>query len=135
MPLPEGWRRIRKGERGYSASARTYYDPRGRVRSRRAADNERLRSYGWRNKRDFDTRGQKHIDRGYMKWAQMALETGDVDPSEIRRSDSEFNRLFLDFRADPNDKSPTGPLAQLLVAAGLREPEWTWDVDDTPETA
>lgn len=132
MPLPDGWRRIKPGEPGYSRSARTYYDSEGRIRSRRAADNERLRASGWRNKRDFDTRmTNPKRNRGYARWADFAF-THDIPNAELNRSDSEFNRLFLDFRADPNNTAPDGPLAIFLTYIGLREPEWTWDVGDTP---
>lgn len=134
MPLPEGWRRIRRGEPGYSATRRTYYDPRGRVRSRRAADNERLRSSGWANKRDFDTRKTARKHRGYARWAESAIDN-DIPESEINKADSEFNRLYLDARAENFDTSPQGAFAFFLTFVGLREPDWEWDVGDTPETS
>lgn len=135
MALPEGWRRIRRGEEGYSATARTYYDPEGRIRSRRAADNERIRAEGWESKRDFDTRFRARKNRGYARWADAALEAGEIDEEDLRSSKSEFNRLFLDFRNDPSNRSPDGPLALLLVYIGLRTPDATWDVGDTPVMA
>jgi hypothetical protein len=134
MPLPDGWRRIRKGEEGYSSTARTYFDPEGRIRSRRAADNERLRESGWGSKRDFDRRYYARKDRGYNRWQGIASEA-DVPESEIRQSDSEFNRLFLDARADNFAPNPDGAFALFLTYIGLRDPDWTWDVGDTPLTA
>lgn len=134
MALPEGWRRISRGEPGYSRTARTYYDPRGRIRSRRAADNERLRESGWRNKRDFDLRREKRANRGYRRWAEKAIEN-DVPESEIRKADSEFNRLFLDTKADNFDPTPGGAFDIFLQYIGLRQPEWQWDVGDTPEVS
>lgn len=134
MALPEGWRRIKRGEPGYSASARTYYDPAGRVRSRRAADNERIRSSGWESKRDFDTRFTARKNRGYARWAEAGIDDANMPDSEVRQADSEFNRLFLDFRADPGNNSPDGPLATLLAYIGLRDEDSTVDVGDTPVT-
>lgn len=134
MPLPDGWRRIRKGEEGYSPTARTYYDPEGRIRSRRAADNERLRSSGWTNKRDFDLRFTARKDRGYDRWAESGIDAG-MPESELRQADSEFNRLFLDARADNFSPNPDGAFAVFLTYIGLRQPDWTWDVGDTPLTS
>lgn len=133
MPLPEGWRRIKPGEPGYSRSARTYYDSEGRIRSRRAADNERLRNVGWSSKRDFDTRFTARSKRGYARWAEAA-RANDVPESEITRSDSEFNRLFLDAKADNFQDSPQGAFSLFLQYIGLRRPEWDWNVGDTPVT-
>lgn len=131
MALPEGWRRIRQGEEGYSATARTYYDPEGNVRSRRAADNERIRESGWTSKRDFDTRFTDRKKRGYARWALSAEDNG-VPFDEITQADSEFNRLFLDARADGFSEAPDGAFALFLTYIGLRQPDWTWDVGDTP---
>lgn len=131
MALPEGWRRIRRGEPGYSPTARTYLDPAGRIRSRRAADNERIRALGWESKRDFDSRFTARKHRGYARWALTAEDNG-IPFDEIRKADSEFNRLFLDAKAERFDESPTGAFALFLSYVGLREPDWTWDVGDTP---
>jgi hypothetical protein len=54
--------------------------------------------------------------------------------ADVKRLDSEFNRRFVEF-VKSKDNTPTGNRAQFLVDAGLREPDWGWDVGETDEYA
>ena len=48
------------------------------------------------------------------------------------RSDPEFRRLYHGFATSRN-KSASGPIARALVAIGRRNPEWTFNVGDSPK--
>ena len=56
--------------------------------------------------------------------------SGKVTPPLTR---SEFEKLYIEAKKDGfNDLSPTGALAKLLVAVGLRDADATYNVGNTP---
>ena len=102
--------------------------------SRRTYENERVQKVGWRNWSDYQ-RARKSDD--YNRLVNRAI----VERGETRRDigpESEFSQLYLEMEADQEvrqgdrDLSPEGPLAQMLIYVGLRDPEATYDVGDTP---
>lgn len=101
--------------------------------SRRTYENERVQKAGWRNWSDYQ-RARKSDDYNRLvnrAIVEQGLTRRDIGP------ESEFSQLYLEMEAEKEisgerDLSPEGPLARMLVYVGLRDPEWEWDVGDTP---
>lgn len=130
MALPDlpGYERLR------GDSARRVVDTStGEILSRREYENRRFEAAGWESWRDYQNRAK---DPAYMRWSLEAASEQKKTVRDIRHSDSEFNRLFLQARDAKFDrtakgKNPRGPFAKLLVYAGLRQEGETRDVGDS----
>lgn len=139
MALP-GWKRTPgKSER---------YVPPARERERLAASGK-LRSDGTVSRRQYENyRAQK---AGWSSWSDYQrtrksddynrlLNIGIANRGLSRRDigvESDFSRLSNEVRQARADNAadlydPDGPLADLLVYVGLRQPDDYWDVGDTP---
>jgi hypothetical protein len=118
---------VPKSDPRWSPTKRLYFDPQGRVQPRRKYDDARLQSFGWKNKADFDTRFLPRVgerkNRGYRRWAEAGIRTGKISEKDVRKMDSEFNRLFLAMRDDDFDTDPDGSFADFLLFIGLRRPD------------
>lgn len=69
-------------------------------------------------------------------WIRRAAKATGRTPNAIRQ-DPEFRQSWTNFHMVNKDNrknlEPTGPLAKILVAAGLRDPNATYRVGDTPK--
>lgn len=69
-------------------------------------------------------------------WIRRAANKTGRTPNAIRQ-DPQFRQAWtqhhLANKDDRTDKSASGTLAKLLVAAGLRDPKATYNVGDTPD--
>ncbi len=134
-----GWKRLPgRNER--------YIDPSGKEVSRRQYENERARHSGWRNWSDYQ---QTRKSDDYNRWVKRAIDEQGLTRRDIGPG-TEFSRQYLqvsamrqlqnqsvegetDYEIAENAlNSPDGPLAQLLISAGLRPPDAEYDVGDTP---
>lgn len=113
MP-PPGW----KGRRAKDGSI-----------SRRQYENHRLRAYGWHTWSEY----QRAADSDdYRRWKGEYADKNKGDPyASYTGPDSEFAEFFLRAKRSGWDTDADGPFADLLIATGHREPEWSWDVGET----
>lgn len=141
MALP-GWRRAPGTGR-----RERYINPAGEEVSRRQYENARAQSAGWRNWSDYQ-RARKSDD--YLRWIGRTSGEAGVSPSQLAGPESEFSQNYLTVSmlrqrqagliegepdwevAERRLTDPDGPLAQLLVDAGLRPPDADYDVGQTP---
>lgn len=69
-------------------------------------------------------------------WIRASANKTGRSPNAIRQ-DPEFRQAWTEFsiisKHDRKNKSPTSPLAKILVAAGLRDPNAKYNVGDTPD--
>lgn len=130
--------------RGYTrlpGTARQYRTPSGRVISRYQYDSIRARAAGWRNRAEVERFRQSPEGSA---WHFRLTEAG-ADATYSGRGmrsarDLERERATGTYgggedatgRQIREDRSPTGPLAGLLVELGRRDPTWQFDVGDTP---
>lgn len=127
MPLP-GWTKL-------GGSAQRYRTPEGREVSRRQYENVRAQQAGWKNWSQYQRTRRK--DDNYLKWWGRAKGAGTVPMNQKASPVSEFSKKYLAVQKaragnDPDLYDPDGPLADLLIYTGDREPDWEWDVGDTP---
>lgn len=139
MPLGD-WKRVR-------GSAERYRPPPGRISelrnagkvradgtvSRRTYENERAKRAGWRNWSDYQ-RTRKSDD--YNRLLNVGIANRGLGRKDIG-VESGFSKLLLGVRRARRDNSadlfdPDGPLADLLVYVGLRQPDDYWFVGETP---
>lgn len=132
---------------------RRYRTPSGKTISRREYDNRRLKKLGWKNRYEME---QFRQSGKYNKWYKRLVESGkkpseltgfstwavtirDTDPDRAEKEVQDIRKEYPKSRAgrkradvDPRLRNPDGPLAELLVALGLRDSEDEWAVGDTP---
>jgi len=70
-------------------------------------------------------------------WLRRGAKASPGKTANDLRRDPEVRRAYTQFhninKGDKKDKTPKGPLAQLLVALGLRDESDTHNVGDTPK--
>lgn len=126
----KGWRKIPgKSERYKPPDS---YDgptgPNGTV-SRRQYENYRMRQYGWRSWAEYQH--DANTD-DYRRWkGEYAANQKGQPEGSYRGPHSEFAEYYLRAKRSGWSKDANGPLADLLILTGHREPEWEWDVGDT----
>lgn len=146
------YRPLRKGELGYSKTARRYVsDTTGRIISVREFQKHATRTSpppktvpgtaaptsvgaiqvastraGKTRYKEFITIYQRNANIERAKQGLPPLTRRDV----IRNS--EFKAAYKIIARGKKDKSPNGPLASALVTMGLRKPEWQFPVGESP---
>lgn len=130
---------------------KTYRDPfddtkheKGEILSNRQGRNvqtqERIqyRSYSQYNREwSPTTRIRTEEEKERNAWLRRGSKASGRSTNALR-TDSEVRASYIQLHNIPKEhrkdnKSPTGPLAQLLVALGLRDEDDTHDVGDTPK--
>lgn len=117
---------------GYSklpGKASRYRTPEGTTISRRQYENLRFRKAGWRNWSDYQRTAKT---RDYRRWVEAAAKEHNVSARKFKNPDSHFNQLYLDARNADWDHTADGSFADLLTYLGLRQPDASYDVGDTP---
>lgn len=129
----------RKGWTKLPGSSERYVSPEGQVVSRRQYDNKRAQAAGYRNRSEFEAR---YEDPSY-RWAIERIQLqkfGAINEANRKRIDrigTQESQMIHKAqetgwgRVDRSDRTPNGPMAQLLVAMGLRDPSATYAVGDT----
>jgi hypothetical protein len=98
------------------------------------------KSYGWNNASEYQrfSRAASGLGGMHAEGAKLAISTmlnagmDVIDRSEFLR-DPAHRLLLIRLAQNPDAKEYNKPLAQWLLALGLREPSWKWDVGDTPK--
>jgi len=126
----------RKGWTKLQGTAERYLSPSGEVVSRRQYDNLRAQAAGWSNRSQFERR---YEDKTYL-WAfrQYQREHG-MTIRQARSQDRMGGELNKKLRAaqatgwgkTAAGRDPRGPMSQLLIEMGLRDPSATYAVGDT----
>jgi len=143
LPEPKGYRRLSPRELeglGLSGKSRAVRTPTGDIISRRQFENLRLQSRtpnqaGWRSWSQFQLSRKSKL---YQYDIGLALKNHpEVDRKEMRKIDSDFNRLYIESRPLFKDRKsnayrdPNGLVAQYLTYLGLRDEGDAWDVGET----
>lgn len=126
----------RKGWTKLAGSAERYLSPSGEVVSRRQYDNARAKEEGWENRSQYERR---YEDNTYL-WAFRQYQRNNrlnIQQARARdRMGGELNKKLRAAQATGWGKTkagrdPRGPMSQLLVEMGLRDPSATYAVGDT----
>ena len=126
----------RKGWTKLEGTAEQYLSPSGEIVSRRQYDNARARELGWENRSQFERRYQ---DKTYLwAWRQYRREN-NLSIGAARRADRMGGPLNKKLRAAQQTgwgktaagRDPRGPMSQLLIEMGMRDPAATYPVGDT----
>lgn len=126
----------RKGWTKLPGTAERYLSPSGEIVSRRQYDNERAKELGWENRAQFERR---YDDPTYL-WAwRRYMRENKLSIQAARRADRMGGRLSTELRKaqatgwgkTKEGRDPHGPMAQMLVDIGLRDPTATYPVGDT----
>ena len=132
-----GYTKLTRGElerAGYSPTSERYRAPSGEIVSRRQYDNARYTAAGWRNRADFERR---HNDPTYSHFIRKIARAQGTTRRAIDTPTSRDAKLLLKARAVDYGKTrrgrgAKGPMAKVLVAAGMRDPNATYPVGGTP---
>lgn len=119
MPLP-GYTRL-------PGKANRYQAPSGETISRRQYENLRFQKEGWKSWSEYQRTAKTKEYRRFV---------GNAKDENIERNPkapgSEFNQRYLAARDSGWSKDPDGDFADFLVWLGVRRPDATHDVGDTP---
>lgn len=126
----------RKGWTKLPGTAERYLSPSGEVVSRRQYDNERAKQLGWENRSQFEARYQ---DTTYLWALRKYQRENKMSIGQVRRLDRMGGPLSQKLRKaqatgwgkTKEGRSPKGPMSQLLIELGLRDPTATYAVGDT----
>lgn len=110
-------------------SSRRYRTPSGQTISRRQYENIRYGKAGFSSWSQYQRVTQ---DEDYYRWLGMAAQVNDLGIDDLREPDSEFNRLLAKAADDDFSHKAHGAFHDFLVYAGWRNPDWDFDVGDTP---
>lgn len=108
--------------------------PDGSRHSRQSAENTFARHFGFRSEYD---RKQAFSGSGFKAFqGRPGYERAMKEAKQAGTSQAEANAAFAKFYANEDrnarDRSPDGPLAQMLVAMGRRSANDTFPVGDSP---
>lgn len=132
---PSGDAKTRRFEvtakRGVTVAGRHY--PRGSTIARRQGENLRIMidGGGWQSYAEWQrvTTGER-----YQGWQRQVSRRESVDPRQLRKPDSPFNKAYVKWMRGNFAKTnrPTGRFARFLVGIGYRDPHATYPVGDSP---
>jgi hypothetical protein len=126
----------RKGWSRLPGSAERYLSPDGEEVSRRQYDNLRAQEQGWQTRSAYERR---YDDPTYL-WAWNTWrQENKVQIVEARRLDRMGGQLNKKLRAaqatgwgkTKQGRDPKGPMSQLLIEMGMRDPTATYAVGNT----
>lgn len=115
---------------------------------KRQYENLRYTSAGWKSRSEYDrvargtikkypgtNRDVPHETYAFRVWSKRYAESHNLSLQRVRAPDSPFMQDFQKaYRGEFTDHTADGPLARILISAGLRQPGWEWDVGDTPSS-
>lgn len=141
--MPSRFRASKRPENlpGYTpvpGSARAWRTPSGAIIPRRQYLDLQASRYGWENEAEYQAASKLAGGFGGMRSAAAslaiytALNAGLTDPAERRAFFRAHQAELIALNRDPNSVEHDKPLAQWLVALGLRDATWDFDVGDTP---
>lgn len=120
----EGWTKL-------PGSAERYRSPSGDVVSRRQYDNARFEGTPFQTRAQFERR---HNDATYTHFIrELADQEGKTRKQVDRVEHRDAQLVFRAARAKrAGNMRPSGPLAKLLTRLGMRDPNATYNVGETP---
>lgn len=128
MAIPSGWHYVA------GTGRKSVRAPDGSIHSRQQAENTFARNFGfaseYERKRAFSSTGfNRFMGRpGYERGLQEARAVGRTS-AEAKAA---FARFYANEDRNSRDRSPDGPLAQMLVVMGRRSANDTYPVGDSP---
>lgn len=124
-----------RGYRRLPGSARRYVTPSGQEISRHQYDQIRAQKAGWtstREMRKFRQSNDWHAWRFKAKSNNPNQDFGYTGDLMVSAHRVQVLRAAGYSDDSPELSDPDGPLADVLVAIGYRDPGWDWSVGDTP---
>lgn len=128
MAIPRGWHYVPGSNR------RTVRAPDGSLHSRQDAENTFARTFGFRS--EYERKQAVHSSGFSAFTNRPGYERGISEAKAAGYTDAEAKAVFAKFYANEDrnsrDRSPDGPLAQMLVVTGRRAPNSPYAVGDSP---
>lgn len=133
----EGWTKLSPGElrsAGYSPTSERYRSPSGEIVSRRQYDNSRYSDTAFHNRSQFERR---HADATYSHFIRKIAQAEGTTRKAIDKPTSSAAQLLQRAKETGYGKQRRGrgknsPMAKVLVRAGLRDKDATYQVGATP---
>ena len=116
-----GWTRVKGSSR--------YRNPQGRIVSRRQYDNARAKKAGYSSYSAFQ---REKRSSEYQRYMGAAIASG-ARKRDFQLGAGGFTDKYAAARRSRWSTDPDGEFADFLVHIGLREPDWEYDVGDTPQ--